>query len=171
MDIFLSLFLALCIAAWHDCKTRRIPNWLTVSTLLTGLLYHLLQSGLSGAGFSLLGVAAGFLLLFLPYALGVMGAGDVKLLMAAGAWTGAAVVLQAFMWTCILGGVLGLAVTVYNRNLRQTLKNILASVCGLLVNKRFYLDTSCSAAARVKLPYAVPIALGFLCYFLFGGLL
>ena len=47
-----------------------------------------MQSGWEGFFGSLAGIAIGFAVLILPYLMGILGAGDVKLLMGIGAWIG-----------------------------------------------------------------------------------
>src|SRR5688572_22358800 len=54
------------IACVFDVRTRRIPNMLTLSAAVAGLLYHLTSSGLGGLQTAAAGWILGLLLL-LPY--------------------------------------------------------------------------------------------------------
>lgn len=72
----------------HDLLTRRIPNWLTFPAMLAALAAQGWYFGVGGLANGVLGLALGFVLYFPIHALGHMGAGDVKLLMAVGAWLG-----------------------------------------------------------------------------------
>src|SRR5687768_3766674 len=75
-------------AAVSDLKTRRIPNVLTFGSAVIALAAHTYVDGGSGLGWSIAGWLVG-LIFFLPmFTLGGMGAGDVKLLAALGAWLG-----------------------------------------------------------------------------------
>lgn len=94
------------LAALLDLRARRIPNWLTVSGLGIALILAVLAGGwpelrnaLGGAGIAL---AAGFAL----FALGILGAGDAKLLAAIGGFFGADRVLGALLVIAVCGGVL-----------------------------------------------------------------
>lgn len=72
-------------AAVWDLRTRRIPNRLSMAGLVAGLLLHLAMAGPRGALLSALGAAVFALPFVLPWWLGGMGGGDVKLALALGA--------------------------------------------------------------------------------------
>lgn len=93
--------LTLVAAAW-DLKTRKLPNWLTVSGLVGALAYHGVTSGWAGLVFSLGGFATGFSILLVLWLIGGGGAGDVKLMGALGAWLGAMVTLYVFILSAML---------------------------------------------------------------------
>lgn len=95
-------------AAVIDVRTRRIPNLLTFGSALAAAVYHASTTGLHGLALSAAGWAAG-IALFLPmFLLRGMGAGDVKLLGAVGAWLGPEGVLYASLYSVLAGGVLAL---------------------------------------------------------------
>ena len=71
-----------------DLRSRRIPNWLTGGAATMALAYHLWTGGPSALLLSLAGLLVGGAIFFLPFALGGLGGGDVKLLAALGAWAG-----------------------------------------------------------------------------------
>lgn len=78
------------IAGITDWRSRRIPNWLTVTALLIGIVTNSWLHGWAGAKTSLLGAGLGLLLL-LPFVLiRSLGAGDWKLVGALGAFFGSA---------------------------------------------------------------------------------
>ncbi len=122
------LFCILIIAAVYDAKYRRIPNILTLSTILAGIMYHSWFSGSQGFLFSLGGVFLGMALLVIFYAMGKMGAGDVKLMGAVGGILGPAGVFNAFLFTAIVGGLYAIIIVIRGRfadsvnRLWQTLK-------------------------------------------------
>lgn len=57
-------------AAISDLTTRKLPNWLTVSAFVAGLLTHTVIDGLAGLGFSLLGFVTGFGILLVLWLIG-----------------------------------------------------------------------------------------------------
>lgn len=122
------LFVTLLISTVTDLRSRRIPNLATFSTILFALLAHSLYDGLTGFLFSLQGLGCGFFLLFVPYRLGGIGAGDVKLMAAVGAVLGVYHTFLAFLIIAIIGGVTALAMLSVRRELWVTLKQIASSL-------------------------------------------
>ncbi len=166
----ISAILILAIAAYIDWKEHRVPNWLTFSAWGLGLLFHAVLQGWAGLGASLLGSVVGLVTLIVPYALRGMGAGDVKLMAAVGAWVGSVVTLQAFLWIAIVGGVMGMYSIVRSKEIRERLMTLLNAGSNLFTLKPMDQGQPAQAPRRMILPYGVPIAIGFYAYFLFGGL-
>src|ERR1700722_7767942 len=83
-------------AAVSDFRFQRIPNYITVPSAVLALVFNLGAGmfgmsdycGITGVAASLAGFALGMALLFLPFAMGGGGAGDVKFLAALGTWLG-----------------------------------------------------------------------------------
>jgi len=115
---------ALGAGAIIDAMTRRIPNTLTVATAALGVA--LAAAGLSHVNVwqSLSGLILGMLLMLPGYLIGATGAGDVKLLGAAGAVLGVGLVPIAFVYTAIAGGILALAVAFTRGRLAATLRGV-----------------------------------------------
>jgi prepilin peptidase CpaA len=118
---------ALVIAATAcatDVRSRRIPNRLTFGAALAGAGYQLAANGFGGLGDSLLGWIVGAAFLFLPFALGGIGAGDVKLMAALGAWLGPAEVMWLGMYTGVAGGAIALVVALSKGYASQMFANV-----------------------------------------------
>ena len=77
------------VAAIWDIRTRRIPNWLTLSGVVLGVALNTFLFEINGLWFSLKGLGVAFGVYFVLYLLRAMGAGDVKLMAAVGAAAGA----------------------------------------------------------------------------------
>jgi prepilin peptidase CpaA len=112
------------IACALDLRWRRIPNWLTVGAALAGIAYHGVVGGWAGIETAAAGWAVGLAIFFVPFALGGLGGGDVKLVAALGAWLGPAEVVWLGLYTGVIGGVLALIVACSRGYLRQALRNI-----------------------------------------------
>ena len=124
----LLLVAVLAAGACYDARFRRLPNWLTLGAAALGLALNLALRGLPGAGDSLLGWLVGSLLLFLPFALGGMGAGDVKFLAAVGALKGASFVFFTFIYMGLIGGAVALFIVARRQSLGALLRRAFASL-------------------------------------------
>ena len=111
-------------AATIDLRTRRSPNVLTFGAAVAAMAYHSWTAGLHGLTLSVAGWAVG-IALFLPmFLLKGMGAGDVKLLGAVGAWLGTIGVLFAGLYSVLAGGVLALIVGAMHGYLGKAFSNL-----------------------------------------------
>jgi prepilin peptidase CpaA len=125
MTVFhISAIAVAVVAALWDLRTRRIPNVLTFGSALVAIAAHAYTGGVTAAGWSLAGWFVG-VLFFLPiFALRGMGAGDVKLLAALGAWLGPGPIVWVALFSLVAGGVIGLLVALVYGYLTQALTNI-----------------------------------------------
>ena len=107
-----------------DLHSRRIPNWLTFGAAAAAIATHYSIAGPSGAQYASSGWVLG-LLVFLPlFLLGGMGAGDVKLLAALGAWLGPKDALMLAAYASMAGGVIGVAIALRHGYLTKALTNV-----------------------------------------------
>lgn len=155
----IALGITLGIAVYTDWCEHKIYNRLLVPAFLIAILLHTFQGGFSGLTTSLMGASVGFVLLLLPYLMGGMGAGDVKLLAVIGAFGGASFVFTSFLYSAVIGGLISTFLLARRKALGFTLKQLLLliSMPGKLQNVRTAND-----ARREKFPYGIAIALGTL---------
>jgi len=158
------------IAAVTDLSSRRIPNWLTVSTLVLGLVFHTLTAGWSGLGFALGGFATGFSILFVLWLIGGGGGGDVKLMGALGGWLGAKCVLYVFLCSSVFAACAAL-VLIVTQVINGTLAGRLVPVAANRAQDRLanqpIPEIRPTVGNRWVIPYAVPVAAGTLCVLLY----
>jgi len=164
----------LIVAAVIDGWKRKVPNWLTFPLVLTGWAYSSYYFGWEGLGYSLLGTAVGLGLLLPLYAIGGMGAGDVKLLAGVGAWVWAAATFYSFCVSAIVGGAIAVGLVLWQRDWNFQL-NRLATVVGEILEMRNPNKLAAAAEQRkgsaTLLPYGIPIAIGSIAYFFWSGML
>ena len=139
--------LAASIGLLTDLRTRRIPNWLTASALIAGLLVNLFLGGPQGVLSALAGAGLGFLLLIPFYAIRAMGAGDVKFLAALGALLGPQTLLVAAAAGAVVGGLMSVIILARLGRL------------SLAVHQMFVMHTI-PTPSGAKAPYGVAIASG-----------
>lgn len=161
-------------AAIIDGLQRRVPNWLTYHLALGGLLFAGYNAGTGGLLWSLNGLAVGLALLLPLYAIGGMGAGDVKLLAAVGSWTGASMIFWSFAVSAILGGIIALVMAIVSGRFARHFVQF-QEITREILTVRNPVKLSERAAARkptmLLLPYGIPLALGTIAYFAYQGLL
>jgi prepilin peptidase CpaA len=149
------------VACVTDVRSRRIPNILTFGAAACGLLFHLSVAGLPGLATAVGGWATG-VALFLPFfLLRGMGAGDVKLLAALGAWLGPMQTIWLALFASMAGGVMALIVassTGYLRSLFRNIGNML--LFWYVAGPRPVPDQTLDRSASPRLAYAIPIFVG-----------
>ena len=162
-----ALGLTLSIAALTDWREQKIYNKLLIPAFLFALVIHTFQSGLSGFTSSLMGAFIGFVLLLLPYILGGMGAGDVKLLAVIGAFGGSSFVLTSFLYGAIIGGLISVLLLARRKVLGNALKDIM--LIYPLLQKRLISSEVINDDRHEKFPYGIAIVLGTLALLLTSG--
>jgi len=149
-------------AAVEDLRSRRIPNWLTFSLVLSGIAQSFTQSWPVTTWMSLAGFGVGFGLPLVLFILGALGGGDVKLLAGVGAWFGPIVVFQVFLLAAILGAIMVIGQALVQGRTRVLLRNTAVVAINLAHVRDVGLDhtkatgQSCRSVDR-PLPYAVPV--------------
>jgi prepilin peptidase CpaA len=155
-------------AGWMDWRTRRIPNWLTVSGFLAGITLNSILGGWHGARQSLEG--AGLALgLLLPFVLmRGLGAGDWKLMGAVGALTGWRAMLFVFVVSALLAGLTAIIQMVVTKRAKQTLWNLAALAKGLVTfGLRANPEISLDNPTLLKLPFGVCVGVATVFSFIF----
>ena len=124
------------------------------------------------------GTALGFALLLPVYAIGGMGAGDVKMQMGFGSWIGAffglgqglSVIFWAFCVAAIIGGFLAMIMIVFRGQIFRNVQNT-REIVGDLFTAKNVTEVANKAAQRKArlhlLPYGIPLCLGFVGYLMF----
>ena len=154
-------------AALFDLRFRRIPNWLNAAGWLLGIGLQIAAHGATGAKQDLLGSGLALAVYTGLFALRAMGAGDVKLMAAVGAFTGPVHWLYVFLLASVIGGVIALVAVLSKGALLRVARTIAFLVWDLVHFRAPFhahpeLDVG-NEKART-LPHGVAIALGTLLY-------
>jgi prepilin peptidase CpaA len=153
------------VAAACDIRSRRIPNVLVFSSGLLALAAQCVAHGIGdGLAAWAVGGLTGLAILLPFYLVRGMAAGDVKLMMAVGAWVGLSQVATIALATFVLGGIWALGITLARRRARQLLRNMAAIATDMVRHVWKGRAKSHDDVKRVasvgSLPYGVAIALG-----------
>jgi prepilin peptidase CpaA len=149
------------VACATDLRRSRIPNWLTLGAMVAGVAFHGLFAGGTGFGTAALGLVVGLVVFFPFFALGALGAGDVKLMAALGAWVGAAAVINVALFGALAGGVLAVVVALWHGYLRRAVHNLkMLFAHWWLVGIKPLPELTLDAGHGLRLPYALPIMAG-----------
>lgn len=167
------LALVVLVAAIYDIRYRRIPNWLTLSSLLIGFGLNWFLFEMSGLRMAAFGLGLAFLIYFPLYLLRGMGAGDVKLMGAIGSIVGPANWFGIFVLSSILGGLIAVVLVVFKGRLRKTFANVGFMLKEMLSLRAPYmkkeeLDVKNPRAAT--LPHGLVIALGSISFLVAAGI-
>jgi len=163
MDPKLTITLAfvLILSAVFDLRSHRIPNYLTYSAILFGIIYNTVLTGLDGLIFSSAGIITGIGVLIIFYIIGGMGAGDVKLLGAVGSFLGANGVFGSFIFSAIAGGIYSLIlILVFRRIYSGVLSNIYFSGVHMIMTRKLLDFGTIHTDNRPRLCYGLVIAIG-----------
>ena len=112
---------AALVAAVTDVWKFKVYNALTLPLLAAGLLYHGIRFEIAD---SLLGILFGFAALVPLYIIGGMGAGDVKLMAALGAWLGMPLTFYVFIASSLAAGVYAVVLMMVTGKVGETLLNL-----------------------------------------------
>lgn len=163
----------LITAAWHDVRSRRIPNAIVFTGMALALALHVFApagSGFTSASFpgglgfwkSLAGLGVGLAAMLPLYFLRAAGAGDAKLMAMVGVFLGPMDALGAVLFTFVGGAVLACAFAVKRRVLGRMLHNVRLIVYDAAVKLAGtgapFFDPFVDSA--VKIPYALAIGFG-----------
>jgi prepilin peptidase CpaA len=160
----LAVLLVVSVAVAFDVRTRRIPNALTFGAAAAAVCFAFFHAGVSGMTSALAGWMLGAALFFPFFALGGMGAGDVKLLAALGAWLGPIDAVYLAVFSSLAGGVAALVVSVLRGYLRQAFSNLwLMLMHWRVVGPTPVPGLTLRDGRAPRLAYAIPIAAGVLC--------
>ena len=156
-ELMLYFVTALCvISAVTDLLWGRIFNWVTLPALLAGLFFAAWGSGWGGLGQALLGAGVALGLYGWMFWLGLMGGGDLKLMMALGAWGGTRFALQLALLSLLLGGVFAFLHLAAKGRLRGFLQRLYLFLLSVFV-KELELQAP-ELDRKLTFPFGVPIA-------------
>jgi prepilin peptidase CpaA len=143
--------------ACTDLIWGRIFNWLTLSGALLGLFVSAFAEGWLGPAYGVLAIVTALVLFGWIFWTGALGGGDVKFLMALGAWGGVRFTVDVALLSLVLSGIFGVVQLFWKGDPRGFARRLYFSVCTLIVKE---MDFELPKIDKtLTLPFGVPIAL------------
>lgn len=156
------LFVTLAVSVYTDLKSRKIYNKVIYPVLLITFMAHFFFGGWEGLVFSLSGFFMGIGILIIPFYLGGIGAGDVKLLALVGAFNGWVFALYTGIYMALVGGMIALILILFGKGM---FKKLVIFLFGMR-NKQ---NMSTLFNRQKTYPYGVAIAAGAMLTFFLEG--
>lgn len=153
----------LAAALITDIRRMRIPNYISVAALSTGLLVQGIMNGWSGLLSAVSGAVAAFVILLILHIIGAVGAGDVKLFAGIGAWTGVIFTLQVLMYSILFGAVIGWIIVLCKREAGRRLRGMVSKTAGFLLLRSSGVWKSGGVNEMLRFPFMLAVAPGFIC--------
>lgn len=144
------------IAALTDLIRGKIYNVMTFPAILGGLVFASVQGGFHAFALSLGAMVLALVLFGILYLLKVISAGDVKYLMALGAWGGVKFTLDVALLSLLIGGVFAVVILIVKNQMPAFLLKLRRLILSLVVRElEFEIP---KANPQLKMPYGIPMS-------------
>jgi prepilin peptidase CpaA len=163
--LYITLLLLLS-ALYFDLRYQRIPNKLCLLGLLAALVLQVYNSQWQGLVQALLGAGTALALLLPAFYFRCLGAGDVKLMIAVGAFSGPVLLFWSVVYGIIFGAFTSFALALYKVGWSGFFKLFSQGFIKHNVSKKSDFSSNKEASSAVLVPYAPALVLGWLlaCY-------
>ncbi len=145
------------IAFATDVTVGKIFNWLVLPAIGLALIAAFHFSGIQGLGNALLGALSGLILYGWIFALGLIGGGDVKFLMALGAWGGCKFAFEVAVLSILLGGVMAIGVLLYKKRAFDFLVRMQVFVASMFIKEMGVQKPELDK--KLQMPFGIPMAI------------
>ena len=158
------------VALITDIRFMKIPNVLTIPSIIMGVVGHTIHAGFSGLSESIIGLTVSFIIMFILYVFGVVGAGDVKLFGGIGAWTGAWFSIHTIVYSLLYAGIVSVFILCIRRDGRQRMHYLLHT-CLSFVGRTYFLKQQPYQLKYLKFPFMVVVTPAFITNYLYTFIL
>jgi prepilin peptidase CpaA len=154
----LTFMLSCCVV---DIRSRRIPNAISGPAVVIGAALNMFYFGSPGFVWSLSGVGVMIAMLLAPFALGGIGAGDVKMMAAVGAFAGPRFAILGLTLGLALGGVFMAIHLIRLGRLAEKVAAMREMITSAAITRSTApLRVAADNPGAISLPYSVPLGLG-----------
>jgi prepilin peptidase CpaA len=166
LNILLILVLVICFIT--DLRVQKIYNKVVFPCLAVAVTSHTLFYGYNGLKLSLLGFLTGLGILFVPYFLGGIGAGDVKLLALIGSIKGSIFVMNTAIYMALIGGAIAIIIIMLQKETISFIKALFLWAASFFLGTRYKPEFSTTVLLK-KYPYGIAITAGAAICLIFKG--
>lgn len=145
----------LVLAVYYDLRTFKIPNVICGMGCLIGLVYMFFEEGPTGLWKSCLGILLPVISLFVLFCIRVIGAGDIKLISAIGAFVSRDVI-WVILISFLLAGIYGMFLY---------LKRIVSAIHKKVIGKVSVINIQTLVSGLTRIHFSISIAIGTWIYF------
>lgn len=166
LNIILIVILSICFIT--DITVQKIYNKVIFPSLAAAFIFNTIFYGYSGLKLSVVGFATGLCILLIPYFLGGIGAGDVKLLSLIGAIKGSTFVLNTAIYMALIGGIIAIIIILLHKETKNFIKTLFFWIVSFFHGTRYKLEFSTTVLLK-KYPYGTAITAGAAICLIFKG--
>ena len=153
----ISITIISSIAFATDVFSGRIFNWLTFPAIFFGLIAVFAMSGGSALLNSALGAVTALILFGFLFFFKFIGGGDVKFLMALGAWGGFHFTLEVALLSILLGGIMAIIILIFRGRALDFALRMHQFLLSVFV-KEFEIEKP-QFDSKHQMPFGIPMAI------------
>jgi len=145
---------------YSDLRERKILNIVTFPGMIIAIFINSWLNGQAGFIDSIIGISLGFVLLYIPYALRGVGAGDVKFLMMCGAFSGKNGIIIVFLAGSVLAAIFSIVKVLRNGGINGIF------ITGTSMLSKDFVNQNVNKLGRKNtVPYGIPYGIGAIIQF------
>ena len=177
------LLLILIAAVYTDYRQNRIPNWIIVFGIISGLFISFLHGGIGLFLEGLLGMVLPVIILYPVFMIGAIGAGDLKLFSVVGSYLGIQGITISFIIAFAVGAIISFVKMLHFHNFKERIYYFFSYMADIFLKGKWRLyeeakgqtgSQDCAGEDSLNFPtykihFALPIFLGVVIYI--GGIL
>lgn len=134
---FLLTVCMLIICVITDIKCKKIKNSVCALSIILGIVLNLFEFGIKGILYSILGITIPIVILYMLFLIKSLGAGDIKLFATIGSIWGANIVFYSMIFSFLIGGFIGLLISVIKKILLSGLNAFLKYIKICFITRSF----------------------------------
>lgn len=150
-----------------DLSETRIPNFIIITGIISGIFYRVLCEGDRGYGVLVLGILLPVVIFFPLFMIRAMGAGDIKLFAVTGTFFTVGQNIRCIVIAILIGGVFALVKVLFYKNIRERFRymfsylgNVFRHIMSGQIYAIPYMDRDDSATVKtVGIKFSLPILL------------